>query len=115
MGIGAVIIGDRCLGRLGLEHNCPPTSHSRCPAAGQRIAGWNPGVDFCAMRTRMLGVLLCALAAAVTLVAHQQPAPAANVLVVTMDGMRWQEVFGGLSSDLLTKEGGGVSEAAAKE
>ena len=35
----------------------------------------------------------------------------ANVLVVTMDGMRWQEVFGGLQSALLTKEDGGVDEA----
>ncbi len=32
-----------------------------------------------------------------------------------MDGMRWQEVFGGMSSGLLTKEGGGVSEAAPVE
>ncbi|MEN3339177.1 MAG: hypothetical protein V7647_2853 [Acidobacteriota bacterium] len=40
-------------------------------------------------------------------------APAANVLVVTLDGMRWQEVFGGLASELLTKEAGGVSDPAA--
>lgn len=37
---------------------------------------------------------------------------ALNVLVVTMDGLRWQEVFGGLQADLLTKAGGGVGEAA---
>jgi hypothetical protein len=35
-----------------------------------------------------------------------------NVLVVTLDGMRWQEVFGGLVPELLTKEAGGVSDAA---
>jgi hypothetical protein len=38
-----------------------------------------------------------------------------NVLVVTMDGLRWQEVFGGLTSDLLTKEGGGVGDGAASQ
>src|SRR3954451_15968438 len=41
--------------------------------------------------------------------ARQEP-HAANVLVVTLDGMRWQEVFGGLASDLLTKENGGVTD-----
>jgi hypothetical protein len=35
-----------------------------------------------------------------------------NVLVVTMDGMRWQEVFGGMSADLLTTKEGGVSDSA---
>jgi len=47
--------------------------------------------------------------------APQQSTPAANVLVVTMDGMRWQEVFGGMVADYLTKEAGGVSEAAASQ
>jgi hypothetical protein len=46
---------------------------------------------------------------------RQPPTAAANVLVVTMDGLRWQEVFGGLSSELLTKEGGGVSDPAPSE
>ncbi|HMF60477.1 MAG TPA: alkaline phosphatase family protein [Vicinamibacterales bacterium] len=53
-------------------------------------------------------VSLPALAVA-GLTARQQP-PAANVLFVTLDGMRWQEVFGGLSSELMTKDGGGISE-----
>ena len=43
-------------------------------------------------------------------VAARQDPHAANVLVVTLDGMRWQEVFGGLASDLLTKENGGVTD-----
>jgi type I phosphodiesterase/nucleotide pyrophosphatase len=43
------------------------------------------------------------------------PATAANVFLVTLDGMRWQEVFGGMQSSLLTKEGGGVSSAAPLE
>ncbi len=57
--------------------------------------------------------LLIAFATAV-LVA-QGPQPAANVLFVTLDGMRWQEVFGGMQADLLTKDGGGVTEQAAKD
>lgn len=38
-----------------------------------------------------------------------------NVLVVTMDGMRWQEVFGGMSPDLLTEKEGGVTDPAPVE
>src|SRR5436190_24055571 len=47
----------------------------------------------------------------------QQPPvkPVSNVLVVTMDGMRWQEVFGGMSRDLLTTKDGGVSDARLLE
>jgi hypothetical protein len=59
-------------------------------------------------------MLLCAP----LLTAAGQPsssAVAANVFIVTMDGMRWQEVFGGLAADLLTRESGGVSDAAAVE
>ena len=87
------------------------------------------GVDFCAMRPRPITLsclaFFCAVAALVAaphlpfgsrdLVLAQGKPPAANVLIVTMDGMRWQEVFGGLSADLLTKEAGGISESAAKE
>jgi hypothetical protein len=50
--------------------------------------------------------------------AHAQNSPVTpvrNILVVTMDGMRWQEVFGGMSSDLLTQKEGGVSDAAKKK
>jgi hypothetical protein len=46
---------------------------------------------------------------------NTQKAAVRNVLVVTMDGMRWQEVFGGMSSDLLTEKEGGVSDAAKKK
>ncbi len=41
--------------------------------------------------------------------------PVRNVLIVTMDGMRWQEVFGGMSKDLLTPKEGGVSDAPRVE
>lgn len=56
-------------------------------------------------------IAACILAAAaVTVVPAQEPQRAANVIVVTMDGMRWQEVFGGLSPALLTQKAGGVSD-----
>jgi len=32
-----------------------------------------------------------------------------------MDGMRWQEVFGGMTVELLTQKEGGVSDAAKKK
>jgi hypothetical protein len=47
--------------------------------------------------------------------ARQTPPRAANVLVVTMDGLRWQELFGGLSADYLTKEAGGIADAKPVE
>lgn len=68
--------------------------------------------------------LLCLCSVAVLLVfapavgaARQEPPfrQIRNVLVVTMDGMRWQELFGGMSKDLLTPKDGGVSDAALVE
>src|SRR6266536_2230796 len=35
-----------------------------------------------------------------------------NVIIVTLDGMRWQEVFGGFDPMLATEESGGVRNAA---
>jgi hypothetical protein len=67
---------------------------------------------------RRLLVLPWMLVCAPLLTTAGQPASSAvatNVLVVTMDGMRWQEVFGGMAADLLTRESGGVSDAAAAE
>src|SRR3954465_1374613 len=61
----------------------------------------------------LLGVALGSLAVG-PVSARQQP-HASSVIVVTLDGMRWQEVFGGLSTDLVTKEAGGVSDAPALE
>lgn len=40
---------------------------------------------------------------------QQRPA-VTHALLVTLDGMRWQEVFGGMQSSLLTKDGGGVTD-----
>lgn len=39
-------------------------------------------------------------------------APAENVIFVTLDGLRWQEVFGGAQSDLLNARSGGVRSEA---
>ena len=60
---------------------------------------------------------LLALRWAPTSAAPQTPQSRAvrNVLVVTMDGMRWQEVFGGMTADLLTTKEGGVSDSAKKK
>jgi hypothetical protein len=64
----------------------------------------------------LLGALLAVyIVAGAAAGSAQQPQPATNVIVVTMDGMRWQEVFGGMVADLLTKDAGGVSEAAPSQ
>ena len=57
-------------------------------------------------------VCLLVLTATFTGTAARQQQRIANVIVVTMDGMRWQEVFGGMQADLVTKEAGGVSDPA---
>ncbi len=49
---------------------------------------------------------------------QQKPARVAgraprNVIVVTYDGVRWQEAFGGAQGDLLDEKAGGVSDPAA--
>jgi Type I phosphodiesterase / nucleotide pyrophosphatase len=68
------------------------------------------------MRYRRL--LIFGLFLASFVAAAAQPAPAtvaANVFVVTMDGMRWQEVFGGMAAELNDKERGGVADAKETE
>ena len=41
-------------------------------------------------------------------------APAADhVIVVTLDGLRWQELFGGAQRELISKRAGGVADTAA--
>ncbi len=61
---------------------------------------------------RLLLAVCCAVLALDSIGSSaRQPPSIANVLVVTMDGMRWQEVFGGLQAEMLTKEAGGVSDA----
>ena len=59
---------------------------------------------------------LRAVLALVLLLAAATPAPAAppraaeNVLVVTLDGFRWQELFGGADESLLDAKQGGVKD-----
>ena len=36
-----------------------------------------------------------------------------NVLLITVDGLRWQEVFGGAEAALIDKEAGGVKDVPA--
>ena len=56
-------------------------------------------------------------AGAVTQRARAEPAPAGvrvdNVLIVTFDGFRWQEMFGGYDASLNTRKDGGVSKPEA--
>jgi hypothetical protein len=68
------------------------------------------------MRDVVIRSLVLWLAALVPVV-PRDPAPRAqtpvtHVLFITMDGMRWQEVFAGMDPALLTKPGGGVSDPA---
>ena len=65
------------------------------------------------MRTRLLRLILVSvlIAVATFVVSAQQPPSVTNVLLVTMDGMRWQEVFGGLQAPLVSKTDGGVADA----
>jgi hypothetical protein len=66
-----------------------------------------------ARTVHFLLLFVCLLIAALDVApTAQAPARVENVLVVTMDGMRWQEVFSGLTPELLTKDAGGVSDAA---
>jgi hypothetical protein len=53
-------------------------------------------------------VLSCALAVIVR--AQTPPAHAERVIIVTMDGVRWQEVFGGATSELISEKAGGVAD-----
>jgi hypothetical protein len=49
------------------------------------------------------------------IVPQAQSNAADNVIVVTLDGMRWQEVFSGMSGALLNEKEGGVRNASALE
>lgn len=75
----------------------------------------------CCSRRPVLAVVasIAALWLSVAATRAQAPNPpirsVRNVLVVTMDGMRWQEIFGGMSAELLTQKEGGVSNAAKVE
>lgn len=61
-------------------------------------------------RNRVLTLLFACTS---TVAAAQRPAPPADrVIVVTMDGVRWQEVFAGADRALISAKPGGVSDTA---
>lgn len=62
---------------------------------------------------------VCGAAAAMIVIAgassfslRAQPSPAQNIIVVTLDGVRWQELFAGMSSTLVSEQEGGIGKAA---
>lgn len=66
-------------------------------------------------RTFLVASAVVLLAASEVAVPQAQPNAAENVIVITLDGMRWQEVFSGMSGALLNEKEGGVRNAAAFE
>jgi hypothetical protein len=50
-----------------------------------------------------------------TVVEAQQPRRTENVLLVTLDGLRWQELFYGADRRLISREEGGVRDVATTE
>jgi hypothetical protein len=60
------------------------------------------------MNCSRFAVLLCLLLA-VLLVSHAAARKTENVFLITIDGLRWQEVFTGAEELLLTQEHGGVA------
>jgi hypothetical protein len=63
-------------------------------------------------RITVSAALLSWLAGVVTPVLAQQ-VRAENVIVVTLDGVRWQEVFGGAAPELMNRPHGGVVDSAS--
>jgi hypothetical protein len=64
------------------------------------------------MRLTSVLVVLASLVISPGTSAQQPRQPVDNVLVVTLDGVRWQEVFGGAQRELISKSGGGVGDTA---
>ncbi|RPI91188.1 MAG: AP protein, partial [Planctomycetaceae bacterium] len=65
---------------------------------------------------QLAGVILFSFVAgavAVTPARAAEPLQSENVLLVTLDGLRWQELFGGCDEGLLNKESGGVRDIPA--
>lgn len=66
-----------------------------------------------AYRTFPAAALLLALFTGASAVAQERSTQ--NVLLVTLDGLRWQELFSGADRSLLNREHGGVRDVAALE
>lgn len=58
-------------------------------------------------KSRLLPLLLACLTTAAS---AQHPAPADRIIIVTMDGLRWQEIFGGAAKELVSTAAGGVAD-----
>ncbi|HEU5218102.1 MAG TPA: hypothetical protein VFU23_05550 [Gemmatimonadales bacterium] len=61
-------------------------------------------------KTRLLALLLACVPGAAS--AQQAPMHADRLIIVTMDGLRWQEVFGGAVRELISADAGGVTDTA---
>ncbi len=64
---------------------------------------------------RLTSALFLAISSAAASSASAQSPPARpdHVIVVTLDGMRWQEIFAGAARELIAEKAGGVADTAA--
>jgi hypothetical protein len=62
---------------------------------------------------RLMLVLAICLAAATISLGEERPRATRNVVLVTADGVRWQEIFRGAEAALLNKPDGGVADVEA--
>lgn len=65
------------------------------------------------MKRFIVAVAALFIGVAVLSAAYRAPVKARNVLVVTLDGVRWQELFGGAQADLMDEKTGGVADLDA--
>jgi hypothetical protein len=63
--------------------------------------------------TQLMGMLSIVLCAAGTLSVGAAPLQTENVLLVTADGIRWEEVFRGVEAELINRASGGVRDTNA--
>lgn len=85
--------------------------NTRCPVGGWLQRTW---------LRKFVGLILCLMSGwqcSSPGSAQEQSAPkpgfqrkTQNVLLITLDGLRWQEVFGGVDLSLMNKESGGVRD-----
>src|SRR5258707_8760209 len=54
-------------------------------------------------------------AACLALTIHAAPHMTKAVVLVTVDGLRWQDLFGGIDPRLMNEKGAGMAEPGAKE
>src|SRR5687767_12079139 len=65
---------------------------------------------------RVCTLLTCAMLwSATAFTPAQQRSTVSNDFVVTLDGLRWQELFGGMQGEMLTRAAGGIGNAAPVE